>query len=213
MRYRSIRYGPGTGNLRLVARLQDSPFICYHTSPVYTGPGGIQYSAQGDACACSPYRDNYWNADNVSERTFVMVKPDGVGRRLIGECIRRFEQRGLKLAGLKMRIIDATTAKKHYAEHEGKAFFNDLVSFITSGPTVQMVWEGPDAVAQVRKMNGATSCLKADVGTIRGDFGLSMQNNIIHASDSPETAAREISLYFDASELLTYAMPDDGWLR
>ena len=149
----------------------------------------------------------------MTERTFVMVKPDGVGRRLIGECLRRFESRGLKLVGLKMRIIDEPTARKHYAEHEGKAFFQDLVTFITSGPTVQMVWEGPDAVAQVRKMNGATNCLKADVGTIRGDFGLSMQNNIIHASDSPETAAREIGLYFQEAELLTYAMPDDHWLR
>lgn len=142
-----------------------------------------------------------------------MVKPDGVGRRLIGECVRRLEQRGLKLAGLKMRIIDEATAKAHYAEHADKAFFGSLVTFITSGPTVQMVWEGPDAVAQVRKMNGATNCQKADVGTIRGDLGLSMQCNIIHASDSPETAAREIALYFKPEELLTYTMPDEQWLR
>jgi nucleoside-diphosphate kinase len=142
-----------------------------------------------------------------------MVKPDGVGRRLVGECIKRFEQRGLKLVGLKIQVLPEEIAKKHYEEHADKPFFGDLVSFITSGPTVQMVWEGIDAVAQVRKMNGATNCGKADVGTIRGDFGLSLQSNIIHASDSVETAEREIGLYFDARELLTYSMPDDGWLQ
>ena len=149
----------------------------------------------------------------MSERTFVMVKPDGVGRRLVGECIKRFEQRGLKLVGLKMQVIPDSVAKRHYAEHAEKPFFGDLVDFITSGPTVQMVWEGLDAVAQVRKMNGATNCAKAEVGTIRGDFGLSLQSNVIHASDSPETAVREISLYFKDDELLTYGMPDDAWLR
>jgi len=149
----------------------------------------------------------------VSERTFVMVKPDGVGRRLIGECIRRFEQRGLKLVGLKIQTLSTEIAGKHYEEHIEKPFFQELVDFITSGPTVQMVWEGSDAVAQVRKMNGATNCLKADVGTIRGDLGLSMQNNIIHASDSPETARREIALYFNEQELLDYSMPDDHWLQ
>lgn len=149
----------------------------------------------------------------MSERTFVMVKPDGVGRRLIGECIRRFEQRGLKLVGLKIQILGEDIARTHYDEHKDKPFFGDLVAFITSGPTVQMVWEGPDAVAQVRKMNGATNCLKAEVGTIRGDFGLSMQNNIIHASDAPETAEREIELYFQDGELITYNQPDDAWLN
>jgi nucleoside-diphosphate kinase len=141
-----------------------------------------------------------------------MVKPDGVGRRLIGECLQRFERRGLKLVGLKLQVIAEDVAKQHYAEHVERPFFKDLVSFITSGPTVQMVWEGPEAVEQVRKMNGATNCLKADIGTIRGDFGLSIQNNIIHASDSPETAEREIGLYFKAEELWSYAMPDDAWL-
>ena len=149
----------------------------------------------------------------MSERTFVMIKPDGVGRRLIGECIRRFEQRGLKLVGLKMQTLSTEIAGKHYEEHIEKPFFQELVDFITSGPTVQMVWQGSDAVAQVRKMNGATNCLKADVGTIRGDLGLSMQNNIIHASDSLETARREITLYFTEQELLDYSMPDDHWLQ
>ena len=149
----------------------------------------------------------------MSERTFVMIKPDGVGRRLVGECIRRFEARGLKLVGLKLQVLSEDIAKAHYDEHKDKPFFGELVSFITSGATVQMVWEGPDAVAQVRKMNGATNCAKADVGTIRGDLGLSMQNNIIHASDAVDTAKREIALYFKEEELWSYAMPDDAWLQ
>ena len=148
----------------------------------------------------------------MAERTFVMVKPDGVGRRLVGEVIRRYEIKGLKLVGLKAQIISDDLAKKHYDEHKDKPFFGELVSFITSGPTVQMVWEGAGAVETVRKMNGATNCLKADVGTIRGDLGLSMQNNLVHASDSPETAKREIALYFKENELVNYPMPDDQWL-
>lgn len=142
-----------------------------------------------------------------------MIKPDGVGRRLVGECIARFERRGLKLVGLKMQVLARELAERHYAEHRERPFFPSLVGFITSGPTIQMVWEGPDAVAQVRKMNGATNCLQAEVGTIRGDLGLSLQTNVIHASDSPETAAREIALYFSENELLSYGMPDDAWLR
>ena len=142
-----------------------------------------------------------------------MIKPDGVGRRLVGECIARFERRGLKLVGLKMQVIGRELAERHYAERRERPFFPGLVGFITSGPTVQMVWEGPDAVAQVRKMNGATNSLQADVGTIRGDFGLSLQTNVIHASDSAETAAREIGLYFSEDELLSYGMPDEAWLQ
>ncbi len=148
----------------------------------------------------------------MAERTFAMVKPDGVGRRLVGECIRRYEARGLKLAGLKMQVLSRAKAEEHYAEHAEKPFFDRLVAFITSGPVVQMVLEGPDAVAQVRKMNGATNPLEAGPGTLRGDFALVLQNNVIHASDSPETARREIALYFDEAELLDYAMPDDAWV-
>ena len=148
----------------------------------------------------------------MAERTFVMVKPDGVGRRLVGEMIRRYEAKGLKLVGMKMQIISEELAKTHYEEHAERPFFGDLVSFITSGPTVQMVWEGVSAVEVVRKMNGATNCLEADLGTIRGDLGLSLQNNMVHASDSPETAEREIGLYFSEDELWDYAMPDDTWL-
>lgn len=148
----------------------------------------------------------------VAERTFVMVKPDGVGRRLVGEIIRRYEARGLKLVGMKMQIMSEELAKTHYEEHAERPFFGDLVDFVTSGPTVQMVWEGAGAVEVVRKMNGATNCLNADVGTLRGDYGLSTQNNLVHASDSPETAEREIRLYFKDEELWDYAMPDDRWL-
>lgn len=148
----------------------------------------------------------------MPERTFVMVKPDGVGRRLVGEVVRRYEARGLKLVGMKMQIIGQDLAEQHYAEHADKPFFGDLVEFITSGPTVQMVWEGNNAVEVVRTMNGATNSLKADVGTIRGDFGLSLQNNVVHASDSIDTAQREIALYFSDDDLWTYAMPDEQWL-
>lgn len=147
------------------------------------------------------------------ERTFVMVKPDGVGRGLVGECIQRFERRGLKLIGLKMQVLSIEQAGRHYVEHKGKPFYDELIAFITSGPTVQMVWEGKDAVAQVRKMNGATNCLDALPGTVRGDFGLSNQKNLIHASDKVETAAREIALYFDEKELATYELPHAAWLR
>jgi len=148
----------------------------------------------------------------VLERTFVMIKPDGVGRRLCGAIVRRYEAKGLKLVGLKMQIISRRLAEEHYAEHAGKPFYPSLLDFITSGPTVQMVWEGANAVEVVRTMNGATSCQKAGVGTIRGDLGLTTQKNLIHASDSVATAAREIALYFDASELWDYAMPDEQWL-
>ncbi len=141
-----------------------------------------------------------------------MIKPDGVGRRLCGEIIRRYEAKGLKLAGMKLQIISAELAGKHYAEHAGKPFYPSLIEFITSGPSVQMVWEGENAVEVVRKMNGATNCQKADVGTIRGDLGLNTQNNLVHASDSPDTAAREIAVYFDPSELWSYEMPDGHWL-
>ncbi len=141
-----------------------------------------------------------------------MVKPDGVGRRLVGECIARYERRGLKLVSMRLTRISQDVAEQHYAEHKDKPFFGGLVGFITSGPVVLMVWEGMDAVAQVRKMNGATNCAEADVGTIRGDHGLSLQCNVVHASDSVETAQREIALYFDEKELLRYPMPDDAWL-
>jgi nucleoside-diphosphate kinase len=148
------------------------------------------------------------------ERTFVMVKPDGVQRGLIGEVLSRFEDRGLKLVAAKFMQIDEELAEEHYGEHEDKPFFDDLVEFITSGPVMAMVWEGNDAVRQVRKMMGATSGLEAEPGTIRGDYGLSLQNNIVHGSDHEDPGAneREISLFFDDDELVEWDADEAAWL-
>ena len=149
----------------------------------------------------------------MTERTFVMVKPDGVHRGLIGEIISRFEDRGLKLVAGKFMQIDDELAHQHYGEHEGKAFFDDLVSFITSGPVFAMVWEGQDAVAQVRRMMGETDPAESAPGTIRGDFGLDLGRNVIHGSDTePGSAEREIELFFDDAELVDYERIDETWL-
>ncbi len=136
------------------------------------------------------------------ERTYIMVKPDGVARRLSGEIIRRFENRGLRLVGLKMLVPDRATAEKHYAVHSEKPFFGELVEFVTSGPVVAMVWEGPDAIQIGRQMIGATKPLSATPGTIRGDYTCDVMSNLIHGSDAPETAADEIALWFSSGELL-----------
>ncbi|MFC6835765.1 nucleoside-diphosphate kinase [Halomarina ordinaria] len=147
------------------------------------------------------------------ERTFVMVKPDGVQRGLVGDIVARFEERGLKLVGGKFMRIDRDLAEEHYGEHEDKPFFDDLVSFITSGPVFAMVWEGQDAVAQVRTMMGETDPAESAPGTIRGDFGLDLGRNVIHGSDTEEgSAEREIDLFFAADELLDYERVDETWL-
>jgi nucleoside-diphosphate kinase len=130
------------------------------------------------------------------EQTFVMVKPDGVQRKLVGEIISRLERKGFILRAAKMMQIDAELAGRHYAEHQGKPFFPGLVEFISSGPVVAMVWEGENAVAAVRKLMGATDPLEAAPGTIRGDLAAVMSENLIHGSDSPEAAQREIGLFF-----------------
>ncbi|MGM0372396.1 MAG: nucleoside-diphosphate kinase [Halobacteriota archaeon] len=149
----------------------------------------------------------------MTERTFVMVKPDGVQRGLIGEIIARFEDRGLKLVGAKLMRIDQALAEEHYAEHTDKPFFEDLTDFITSGPVLAMVWEGQDAIAQVRTMMGATDPAESAPGTIRGDFGLDMGRNVIHGSDTePGSAEREIELFFDDEELEDYERIDEAWL-
>jgi nucleoside-diphosphate kinase len=132
------------------------------------------------------------------ERTFVMIKPDGVRRNLVGECIGRFEARGLKLVELKLLTPSRDLAEEHYGAHRGKGFFDGVVSFITSGPVVAMVLEGPNAIAAVRQMVGATRPLEAAPGSIRGDFALDVGENIVHASDAPETADEEIALWFGA---------------
>ena len=131
-----------------------------------------------------------------AQQTFIMVKPDGVRRRLVGEVIRRIEAKGYELKEMKLFTIDETLAKKHYAEHLEKPFFGELVTFITSGPVVAMVVEGAGAVAGMRQLMGATDPLQAAPGSIRGDFASLIGENIVHGSDSPESAEREINLFF-----------------
>jgi len=131
-----------------------------------------------------------------TERTLVLVKPDGVARGLVGEVIGRIERKGLTLAALELRTLDEDTARTHYAEHTEKPFFADLVQFITSGPLVAMVVEGARAIEAFRQLAGATDPVAAATGSIRGDFATQVQNNIVHGSDSPESASREIKLFF-----------------
>ncbi len=131
-----------------------------------------------------------------NQQTFIMVKPDGVRRRLVGEVIARIEAKGYSLREMKLFTMDETLAKKHYAEHVERPFFGELVSFITSGPVVAMVVEGPDAVAGMRQIMGATSPLEATPGSIRGDLATIIGENIVHGSDSPESAEREVNLFF-----------------
>jgi nucleoside-diphosphate kinase len=136
------------------------------------------------------------------ERTFVMIKPDAFQRRLSGEILGRIERRGFTLRGLKLLRVSPKQANQHYAEHEGKPFFGELVEFITSGPVIAMVVEGPAAVSTVRTMMGATNPLDSAPGTLRGDFALEIGQNIVHGSDSPDSAAREIAIYFREDELV-----------
>ena len=131
------------------------------------------------------------------DRTLILVKPDAFARRLTGEIIARFERKGLHLAELKRMTLDEDTARRHYAEHAGKPFFDGLVSFITSGPIVAMVLEGPNAIEASRQLIGSTNGIEAAPGSIRGDFALEVRRNLVHGSDSPESAAREIALFFD----------------
>ncbi len=135
-------------------------------------------------------------------RTFAMVKPDGVQKGLVGEIISRFEKKGLKIVALKIMKITPELAEKHYSEHKGKPFFADLVNFITSGPVAAMVLEGENVISTVRAMMGATNPQDAAPGTIRGDFALTIDENIIHGSDSPESAMREIGLFFKEEEIV-----------
>ncbi len=146
-----------------------------------------------------------------NDRAFVLVKPDGVQRGLIGTVISRFESRGLKIVAMRMLRLDREIVERYYAEHMEKDFFEDLVSFITSGPVVAMVVEGPDVVSVVRRMVGTTDSKEASPGTIRGDFGISKQMNIIHASDSPESAEREIPIFFSDDEIQEFERIDGPW--
>jgi nucleoside-diphosphate kinase len=146
------------------------------------------------------------------EKTFVMVKPDGVQRGLVGEVVSRLERKGLKIVAMKMLWIKRELAENHYAEHKDKPFFSSLVEYITSGPVVAMVVEGRNAVKVVRSLVGATNPAEAAVGTIRGDFGLDVGRNIVHASDSLQSAEREISLFFDEKEIIDYERIDESWI-
>jgi nucleoside-diphosphate kinase len=146
------------------------------------------------------------------EKTFSMLKPGVVQRRLAGEIIARIENKGLKIVALKMTTISRLLAETHYAEHREKSFFGELVSFITSGPVVAMVIEGEDAIARVRSLCGATKVEAALPGTIRGDYAMHTGLNIIHASDSAESAAREIGLFFDKAEIQEWKDPADAWI-
>jgi len=141
-----------------------------------------------------------------------MVKPDGVQRGLVGEVINRIERRGLKIVALRMNTILPDSAKKHYAEHAQKPFFNSLISFITSGPSVSFVVEGKNAVSVMRAINGSTNPVNAATGSIRGDLALDTGRNLVHASDSIESAQREISIHFKESEIVLYSRIDETWI-
>ena len=148
----------------------------------------------------------------ATERTFIMVKPDGVQRGLVSEILGRFERKGFKLLAAKLIQVDAALAENHYEEHRERPFFKDLVSFITSGPVFAMVWEGENAISTARNMMGKTNPADSAPGTIRGDFGLTIGMNIVHGSDSAESAAREIGLWFPEG-VLAYNKTLDQWIR
>ncbi len=146
------------------------------------------------------------------ERTFVMVKPDGVQRGLIGKIISRLERKGLKIVAMKMMKIEESLAEEHYVEHKEKPFFKDLIGYITSGPVVAMVIEGKEAIKVVRTLVGKTNPREALPGTIRGDYGMDVGRNVIHASDSLESAKREINLFFKEEEIVSYSKADEIWI-
>jgi nucleoside-diphosphate kinase len=146
------------------------------------------------------------------ERTLILLKPDAVQRRLVGDLIGKFERKGLRLAGLKLLQAGKPLAEKHYEVHKERPFYGSLISFLTSGPTVAMVLEGREAVAVARNLIGATDGVKAAPGTIRGDYAISVQNNLVHGSDSAENAAKEIALWFKADELVSFTPVDTPWV-
>ncbi|WP_394187531.1 nucleoside-diphosphate kinase [Paenisporosarcina quisquiliarum] len=147
------------------------------------------------------------------ERTFLMVKPDGVQRNLIGEIVGRFEKKGFQLVGAKLMQITPELAGEHYGEHKERPFFGELVDFITSGPVFAMVWEGENVIATSRLLVGATNPKESAPGTIRGDFAVTVGKNIIHGSDSADSAVREIGLFFKEDELVSYAKDSNNWVN
>ncbi|GAB4073576.1 nucleoside-diphosphate kinase [Barrientosiimonas marina] len=146
------------------------------------------------------------------EQTFLMIKPDGVQRNLTGDIISRFERKGFKLVGAKLMQISTELAKTHYGEHADKPFFGELVEFITSGPVLAMVWEGEHVITTSRTMMGDTKPLEAAPGTIRGDYGISVGKNIIHGSDSAESAEKEMKLFFPEDDTVSYTKQDSEWI-
>jgi nucleoside-diphosphate kinase len=150
--------------------------------------------------------------ETMMERTFIAVKPDGVQRGLVGTILKKFEEKGYKLVGLKLMKVSEELAQTHYGEHKGKPFFDGLVNFITSGPVVAFVLEGNDVVVTARKMIGATKPSDSAIGTIRGDYGVDIGRNIIHGSDSPESAEREIALWFKPEELTDWTPTISTWI-
>lgn len=146
------------------------------------------------------------------EKTFLMVKPDGVQRQLVGEVVSRFERKGFQLVGAKLMSIPRELAEEHYGEHKERPFFGELVDFITSGPVFAMVWQGENVISTARQMMGSTNPKDAAPGTIRGDFGLTVGKNVIHGSDSPESAEREISLFFKSEEVVAYDKLINNWI-
>ena len=146
------------------------------------------------------------------QRTLLFLKPDAIHRGLIGPVLNRLERRGMKLVGMKLMRVDNDLAQRHYVEHKGKPFYNGLISFVTSAPIVAMVWEGENAVAITRETMGHTDPAKASPGTIRADFGIDLGRNIIHGSDSSESAEREINLFFHPDELFDYVRSNDKWI-
>ncbi len=145
------------------------------------------------------------------ERTLIILKPDAVQRRLVGQIVSRFENKGLKVAGMRLMQISQELGERHYAEHKGKPFYPGLLKFMTSGPVVVMVIEGPEAIDICRKLMGTTFGMDAEPGTIRGDFSCTKTFNLVHGSDSPETAAFEIPLYFKDEDLVEYTLDDHRW--
>jgi len=148
----------------------------------------------------------------MTERTLIIIKPDGVQRHLIGEIISRFERKGLKLVATKLMLIDESTARKHYAVHEGKGFFEGVVKYLSSSPSVVMVWQGEGVIDMTRTMLGKTFGTEALPGTIRGDLSCSRGYNLVHGSDSPGSAEFEIPLYFKPKEIVDYDFSDEKWL-
>ena len=148
----------------------------------------------------------------MKERTLVLLKPDTINRRLSGEIIARFEKKGLRIIGLKMLWVSREIAEKHYEVHRGKPFYESLINYITSAPLIAMVLEGSNVISVVRKMMGSTNGQEAEQGTIRGDYSMSVQNNLVHGSDSKESADREIKIFFRDEELIDYHLVDENWI-